>query len=115
LANEEPLVIVEARVDVVREVIRKDHGDGHGGVVRERETPLRRSGCGNVHKRAFGAEDGYVGRGWGICGHWGSKVFTSWRGDENIVGVNGNILVEWSKEESVEDFLSDLGGRGRHR
>ena len=114
MANEEPLVIVETRVDVVWEVIRKNCGDGHDGVVGEGETPLRRSGCGSVRKRVFGTEDRYVGHGRGICGHWGSKVFTSWGGDENIVRVNGNILVEWSKEESVEDFLSDPRRHGRH-
>ena len=115
LANEEPLVIVEARVNVMREVIREYRGDSRDGVVRKRETPLCRGGCGGVHKRAFGAEDGYINRSQGICGHWGSEVFTSWGGDKDVVRVNGDVLVEWSKEESVEDFLSDLGGSGRHR
>jgi hypothetical protein len=114
LANEEPLVIVEARVDVVREVIREDRGDSRDGVVRKGEASLCRGGCGSIRKRTFGAEDGYIRRGWGICGHRRSKVFTSRGGDKDVVGVNGDILVEWSKEESIEDFLSDLGGSGRH-
>ena len=115
MANEEPLVVMETRVDVAWEVIREDRSDSHGGMVGEGETPLHRGGCGSIHKRTFGAEDGYIGRGWGVHGHWGSKVFMSWGGDKDVVGVNGDILVERSKEESVEDFLSDLGGSGRHR
>ena len=115
LANEEPLVIVEVRVDVVREVIREDRGDSRGGVVRKGETPLCCGGCGSIRKRSFGAEDGYIRRGWGVCGHWGSKVFPSRGGDKDVVGVNSDVLVEWGKEESVKDFLSDLGGSGRHR
>ena len=115
LANEEPLMIVEARVDVVREVIQEDHGNSCCGVVRKGETPLHRGGCGSVLKRTFGTEDGYVGRGWSIYGHRESKVFASWGGDKDVVRVNGDVLMEWSKEESVENFLSDLGGSGRHR
>ena len=114
LADEEPVVIVEACVDVVREVIREDRGNGRDGVVREGETPLRRGGCGSVRKRTFGIENGYISRGWGIHSRWGSKVFTLRGGDKDVVGVNGDVLVEWSKEESVEDFLSNLGGSGRH-
>ena len=115
LTNEEPLVVMKACVDVVREVIREDRSDSRDGVVREGETSLCRGGCGSVFKRTFGAEDGYIRRDWGICGHWRPKVFTSRGGDKDVVGVNGDILVEWSKEESVEDFLSDLRGSGRHR
>ena len=115
MANKEPLVVMEASVDVVWEVIREDGGDSCGGVVRQWETSLRRGGCGSVRKRTLGAEDGYISRSWGVCGHWGSKVFTSWEGDKDVVGVNSDVLVEQGKEESVENFLSDLGGSGRHR
>ena len=108
-------MIVETRIDVVREVIREDRGDCRDGVIRKGETPLCRSGCGSVHKRTFSTEDGYISRGWGICGHWGSKVFTLQGGDKDVIRVNGDVLMEQSKEESVEDFLSDLGGSGRHR
>ena len=114
LSNEEPLVVVEARIDGMREVIRENRGDSHGGVIRNGEAPLCRGGCGSVHKGTFGAEDGHIGYSWGICGRRGLKVFTSRGGDEDVVGVNGDVLVERSKEESVEDFLSDLGGSGRH-
>jgi hypothetical protein len=114
LANEEPLVVVEARVDVMREIIREDRGDSRDGMVGNGETPLCRGGCGSIRERTSGAEDGYISRSGGVCGHWGSKVFTSWGGDKDVVGVDGDILVEWSEEESVEDFLSDLGGSGRH-
>ena len=114
LTNEEPLVVVKARVDVVREVIREDRSDGCSGMVRERETSLRGGGCGSVRQRTSGAEDGYRGCGWGVCGR-GSKVFTAWGGDKDVVGVNSNVLVKWGEEESVEDFLGDLGRSGRHR
>ena len=40
LTNEEPLVVVKACVDVVREIIRKDCGDSRDGVIREGETSL---------------------------------------------------------------------------
>ena len=115
LANEEPLVVVKACVDVVWEVIREDRGDSRSSVVGERETSLRCGGCRSVRKGAVGAEDRDVGCNWGSGGHWGSEVFASGGGNENIIGVNGNVLMKWSEEESVEDFLGDLGGSGRHR
>ena len=114
LANEEPLVVVKARVYVMREIVREDCGDSCDSVVRKGETPLCRGGCGSVHERAFGAKNGDIGCNWGGRGHWGSEVFTLWGGDEDIIGVDGDILVEWGKEESVENFLSYLGGSGRH-
>ena len=115
LANEEPLMVMKAGVDIMGEVIRKDCSDGRGSVVREGEASLRCGRRGSIHERTFGAEDRYISCGGGTRGHWGSKVFTSRRGDKDIVGVNGDVLVEQSEEESVEDFLSDLGGSGRHR
>ena len=115
LANEEPLMIVEARVDVMQEVIREDRGDSCGGVVWKGETPLRRGGCGSVHKRAFSAKNRDVSRNRGSGGHWGSEVFTSGGGNEDVVGVDGNIFVERGEEESVENLLGDSGRCGRHR
>ena len=114
LTNEEPLVVVKACVDIVRKVVREDGGDSRYSVVGKGETSLRRGGCGSVHEGAFGAENGDVGRGRGSGGHRGSKVFTAWGGDEDVIGVDGNILVKWSKEESVEDFLGYSRRGGRH-
>ena len=114
LTNEEPLMVVKTGVDIVREVIREDCGDGRDSMFRKWETSLRRGGCGSVRQRTFGAEDGYVGCGWGIRGRRGSEVFASRGSDEYVVGVDGNVLVERSEKEGVEDFLSDLGGSGRH-
>ena len=115
LTNEEPLVVVKACIDIVWEVIREDCGDSCGGVVRKGEAPLRCGRCGSVHERALGAENRDVSCDWGSGAHQGSEVFASRGGDENIVGVNGNVFVEWGKEESIEDFLGYLGGSGRHR
>ena len=114
MTNEEPLVVVKARIDIVWEVVRKDCGDSCGSVVRKGKAPLHRGGCGSVHERALGAENGDVSCDWGSGVHRGSEVFASSGGDENIIRVNGNIFVKWGKEEGVEDFLSYLGGSGRH-
>ena len=114
LTNEEPLVVVKAHIDVVWEVVRKDCGDGHDSVVGKGEAPLRRGGCGSILKRTLGAENGNVGCDWGSGGYRGSKVFASRGSDEDVVGVDGDVLVEWSEEESVEDFLGDARGSGRH-
>ena len=83
-------------------------------MVRQGETSLCRGGCRSVHEWAFGAENGDVGRDWGSSSHRGSEVFASGCGDENIIGVNGDVLVERREEESVKNLLSDLGGSGRH-
>ena len=114
LTNEEPLVIVKACVDIVWKVIREDGGDSRYGVVGKGEASLCRGGRGSVRQRAFGTEDGDIGCGWGTRGHGGSKVFASGGSDEDVVGVDGNILMERGEEESVEDFLGDLGRSGRH-
>ena len=114
LTNEEPLVVVKAGIDIVGEVIGEDGGDSRDGMIRDRETALRVSGRGGVRQRSPSTEDGYIGRGRGIHGHRGSKVFAAWGGDEDVVGIDGNIFVEWSEEESVEDFLGYAGRCGRH-
>ena len=114
MTNEEPLVVVEAGVDVVREIVRKDCGDSRDGVIREGETPLHCGGCGSVCEGAFRAEYRDIGRDWGISSHRGSEVFAAGRGDEDVVGVYGDVFVEWGEEESVENFLGDLWRGGRH-
>ena len=115
MTNEEPLVVVKACVDIMWEVIREDSGNGRRGVVWKGKTALCCGGRGSVLERAFGAENRDVSCGWSCGGHRRSEVFATGRGDEDVVGVNGDILVEWGEEEGVEDFLSDLGRSGRHR
>ena len=114
LTNEEPLVVVKACVDIMREVIRKDCGDSRCHVVWKGKTSLRRGRCGSVSERTLGAENGDVSCDRGSGGHRGSEVFLSRGGDEDVVGVHGDVFVKWGEEECVEDFLSDLGGSGRH-
>ena len=115
LTNEEPLLVVKTCVDIMREVIRKDGGDSRGSVIREGEASLGHCRSGSVCERSFGAEYRNVSRDWGIGVHQGSEVLASRRGDENIIGVDGNVFMKRGEEESVEDFLGDLGGSGRHR
>jgi hypothetical protein len=114
LANEEPLMVVKAGVDIMGEVIRKDCGDSRDSVVREGKAPLRRGGSRSVHERTFRAEDGDVGRSWSGGSHWGSKVLSTRGSDEDVVRVNGDIFVERGEEEGVEDFLGYTGGCRRH-
>ena len=57
LANEEPLVVVKAGVDIVGEIVGEDCGDSCDGMVGERETALRGDGHGSVCKGTFGTED----------------------------------------------------------
>ena len=115
LTNEEPLMVMKAGVDIVREVIRKDCGNSRGSMVRKGETPLRRGGCGSVCERAFSAKDRDISRDWGIGVHWGSEVLASGRGDKNIIRVDGNVFMKRGEEESVKDLLGYLRGSGRHR
>ena len=114
LANEEPLVVVEASVDIVRKIIRKDSGDSRDGVIGEGETPLRCGRCRSVCEGALSAEYRDVSRDWGSSSHRGSEVFAARRGDEDVVGVYGDIVVERGEEEGVENFLGDLWRGGRH-
>ena len=72
-------------------------------------------GHGSVLEGAFGAEDGDVCCNWGSSGHWGSEVLATRGGNEDVVGIDGNVLVKRGEEEGIEDFLSYLRGSGRHR
>jgi hypothetical protein len=114
LTNEEPLVVMKAGVDIVWEVVREDCSNSRGSVVRKGEVPLRRGRYGSVHERALGAENGDIGRDWGSGVHRGSEVFASRGGNENIIGIDGNVFVKRGEEESVKDFLGYLRGSGRH-
>ena len=114
LTNEEPLVVVKACVDIVWEVIREDGGDSRSGVVRKGETPLCRGGYGSVREGTFGAENGDVNHYRSSGGHWGSEVFVTRRGDEDIVGIDSDVFMKRGEKESVEDFLGDARGSGRH-
>ena len=115
LANEEPVVVVKAGIDIVREVVGEDRGDGRGSMVREGKTPLRRSRCRSICKGTSGAEDRDVGCDRGVGSHQGSEVFAARRSDKHVVGIDGDIFMKWGEEESVEYLLRDLGGSGRHR
>ena len=114
LANEEPLVVVEAGVDIVREVVGKDCGDSRGSMVGKGKTPLRRGGCWGIYEGTFGTEDGDIGRDRGIDAHRRSEVFAAWGGYKDIVGVDSDVFVERGKKEGVKNLLSDLGRGGRH-
>ena len=107
-------MVVEASIDIVGEVVGENCGDSRDGVIREGETPLCCGRRGSIRQWSPGAEDRDIGCGQGVCGHRGSKVFTAWGDDKDVVGVDGNILVKWSKEESVKDFLSYSRRGGRH-
>ena len=84
-------------------------------MVRKGEASLRRGGSGSIREGAFSTENGDISCNRGSGGHWGSEVLASRRGDKDVVGVDGDVLVKRGEEEGVEDFLSDLGGSGRHR
>ena len=114
LTNEEPLVVVKSCVDVVWEVVGEDCGDSRCSVVREGEASLRRGRCGGVCEGTSGTEDRDVSRARGIGGHRGSKVFAARGGDEDVVGVDSDVLVKRGEEEGVEYFLGYAGRCGRH-
>ena len=84
-------------------------------MVWEGETSLRRGGRRSICEGTLGAENRNIARDRGVSGHRGSEVFTSGRGEEDIVGVYGDVFVERGKEEGVEDFLGDSGRSRRHR
>ena len=115
LTDEEPLVVVKARINIMQEVVREDGGDSCDSVVWEGEASLHCSGGGSVHERATSVEDRDVSHDWGSGIHWGSEVLVLWGGNENVVGVNSNVLVKQGKKKGVEDFLGYPRGSGRHR
>ena len=108
-------MVVKARIDVMWEVVQEDRSDSHGSMVWKGIAPLRRGGCGSIHERALSAENGDISCNRGGSVHRGLGGFVSRGGDENIVGVNGDVFVKRCEEEGVEDFLGYLGGSGRHR
>ena len=114
LANEEPLVVVKSCIDIVWEVVGEDCGDSRYSVVREGKTSLRRGRCGGICEGTSGTEDRDVSRVLGVGGRRGSEVLAARRGDEDVVGVNGDILVKWGEEKRVEYFLGYAGRCGRH-
>jgi hypothetical protein len=114
LTNEEPLVVVESGVDIVREVIGKNCGDSRNSMVGKGEASLRRGGYRSILKRASGAENRDVGHSWSSDGHRGSGVFVSRGSDEDVVGIDGDVLMERGEEEGVENLLSYSGRSGRH-
>ena len=114
LTNEEPLVVMKACVDIVWEVVREDGGNGRGGMVWKGKASLCRGGRGGILKGAFGAENRDVSRGWSRGSHQGSEVFSTRRGDKDVIGVDGNVLVKQGEEEGVEDLLSNARGCRRH-
>jgi hypothetical protein len=115
LTNEEPLVVVEAGVDIVREVLGKDCGDSRDSVIREGEPPLRRGRHWGVYEGVFGAKDRDIGHDQGIGRPRGLEVFTTRRGDKDVVRVDGDIFMKRGEEKSVEDFLGDVRRSRRHR
>ena len=114
LTNEEPLVVVKSCVDVMGEVVREDGGNSRSSVVGKGEAALRRGRYRGIHEGSSGAEDGDIGRDWGVGSCRGSEVFTPRGGDKDVVGVNGDVLVKRGEEESVEYFLGYAGRCGRH-
>ena len=107
-------MVVKSCVDIMREVVGEDGGDSRNSVVREGETSLRRGRCGGICEGTSGTEDRDVSRVRGIGGHRGSEVFTARGGDKDVVRVDGDVLVKWGEEESVEYFLGYAGRCGRH-
>ena len=114
MTNEEPLVVAKACVDIVREVVRENGGNGRDGMVWKVKAPLCCGGRRSIREGTSGTEDRDIGRGRGIGGHRGSEVFASGRSHKDVVGVNSDILVKQGEEESVEYFLGYAGRSGRH-
>jgi hypothetical protein len=83
-------------------------------MVWKGKTSLCCGGRGSVLEGALGAENRDVSYDWSRGGHRGSEVFATRGGDKDVVGVNGDIFMEWGEKEGVENFLSYLGGGRRH-
>ena len=114
MTNEEPLIGVESGINIVWEVIGKDCCDSSDSMVRERETSLCHSRHWFSGEGSSGTKNGDVSRNWGVGGHWWSEFFASRSGDIDVVGVDGDIVMERGKKKGVEHFLSYAGGSGRH-
>ena len=114
MTNEEPLVVVEAGVDIVWEVIGKDCCNGGDSVVGKRETPLHCSRHGFGRKGTSCAQDRDIGHRGSVDRHQRPEVFSLRSGDINVVGIDGDVVVEWGEKESIEYFLSYAGGCGRN-
>jgi hypothetical protein len=114
LTNEEPLVVVKVSVDIMWEVIGKNCCNGSDGMIGKREISLCRSRHWFDRKGAPCAQDRDIGCRGSINCHWGSEVFSSRGGNINVVGVDGDVVMEWGKKESIKYFLSYAGGCRRH-
>ena len=84
-------------------------------MVREGEAPLRRGRSRSVHKGVLSTENRDIGYDWGSGCHQGSEALTPRGGDEDVVGIDGDVFVRRGEEKGVEDFLSYLRRSGRHR
>ena len=107
LANEEPLGVMKACVDIVGKVIGQNGCNGSDHMIRDGETSLCRSRNRGIGKGVSCTQNRDIGCGGRSHGHRGSEVFSSWGSDKNIIRVDGDILVKRREEESVEKFLGD--------
>ena len=114
LTNEEPLRVVQSGVDIMREVVRKDCRNGSNCVIGEGKTFLHCGGYWFGGKGSPCAKNGDVGRDRGASSHWGSEILLLRRGDEDIVGVNGDIFMKGGEEESIKQLACNLGQSRRH-
>ena len=74
-------------------------------MVREGEAALCRGGRGRALEGTLVGEDGNVGRGGTSDIHRRSKVFTARGGDEDIVGVDCDVVVEWGEKEDRKSVV----------
>ena len=96
------MVGMELGIDIVWEVIEKDCCDGSNCMIGKGKTPLRCSRYWFSGKGSSGTKNRDVGRDEGVGSHWGSKVLPSRSGDIDIVGIDGDIVVEQGEKEGVE-------------
>ena len=114
LSNEEPLVVMEVCVNVVGKVVREDCRNGGNCMIRERKTPLCCGRYWGIFQRSSRRQNRDVCRYRGISSHQGSIILSAWRGNVDVVRVDGDIVVEWGEEEGVEQFLGNARRSGRH-